>query len=144
MSPPHRADCALPEDRSRSLRSLRSPRPRRCSPPPPSRHHPAPSSSRPPSPRGASSSFSGGAGGVVVVVVIRSRRCPALLSSGWGKMTGPPRPPPAMSFPSGDVVVTPFIGADDEKDGTVAPPQGLEFFEVVEGDYRIDRGLRTN
>jgi hypothetical protein len=40
-----------------------------------------------------------------------------------------------MSFPSGDVVVTPFFGADDENDGTVVPPQGLEFFEDVEGDY---------
>ena len=40
-----------------------------------------------------------------------------------------------MSFPSGDAVVTPFVGADDENDGTVAPPQGLEFFEDVEGDY---------
>ncbi len=40
-----------------------------------------------------------------------------------------------MSFPSGDVVVTPFVGADDEIDGTVAPPQGSEFFKDVEGDY---------
>jgi hypothetical protein len=29
-----------------------------------------------------------------------------------------------MSFPSGDVLVTPFIGANDKNDGTVAPPQG--------------------
>jgi hypothetical protein len=40
-----------------------------------------------------------------------------------------------MTFPSGDVVVAPFVGADDENDGTVAPLQGLEFFEDVEGDY---------
>ncbi len=41
-----------------------------------------------------------------------------------------------MSFPSGDVVMTPFVGADDtENDGTVASPQGLEFLEDVEGDY---------
>jgi len=32
--------------------------------------------------------------------------------------------------------VTPFVRADDENDGTVAPPQGLEFFEDVnDGDY---------
>ena len=72
MSPPPHADRALPEDRSRSLRSSRSLQLRRCSPPPPSRRHPAPSSSRPPSPRGATLLFSGGGrGGVVVVVVIR-------------------------------------------------------------------------
>ena len=64
-----------------------------------------------------------------------SRRRPASSSLGWGKTTGPPRPPPAMSFPSGDVVVTPFVGADDGVDGTVAPPQGLDFFKDVEGDY---------
>jgi hypothetical protein len=29
-----------------------------------------------------------------------------------------------MSFPSGNVIVTPFVGADDENDRTVAPPQG--------------------
>ncbi len=40
-----------------------------------------------------------------------------------------------MSFPSGNVVVTPFVGAYNENDGTVAPPQGLEFFEDVKGDY---------
>ncbi len=40
-----------------------------------------------------------------------------------------------MSFPPGNVVVTPFVGADDENDGAVAPPQGSEFFEGVEGDY---------
>jgi hypothetical protein len=40
-----------------------------------------------------------------------------------------------MSFPSGNVVVTPLVGADDENDGTVAPPQGSEFFEDVEGNY---------
>jgi len=40
-----------------------------------------------------------------------------------------------MSFPSGDAVVTPFVGADDENNGTVAPPQGLEFFEDFEGNY---------
>ena len=39
-----------------------------------------------------------------------------------------------MSFPSGNVVVTPLVGADDEIDSTVAPPQGSEFFEDVEGD----------
>ena len=45
-----------------------------------------------------------------------------------------------MSFPSGDVVVTlvvtPFVGADDEINGKVAPPQGSDFFEdVYDGDY---------
>jgi hypothetical protein len=34
-----------------------------------------------------------------------------------------------MSFPSGDVVVMPFVGVHDDNDGTVAPPQGSEFFE---------------
>ncbi len=42
-----------------------------------------------------------------------------------------------MSFPSGVVIVTSFVGADDEIDGTVAPPQGSEFFEDVEGDYYV-------
>jgi hypothetical protein len=41
-----------------------------------------------------------------------------------------------MSFPAGDVVVTPFVGANDENDGTVAPSQGSEFFEdVYDGNY---------
>jgi hypothetical protein len=40
-----------------------------------------------------------------------------------------------MSFPSGDIVVMPFVGADDENDGTVALPQGSEFFEDVKGNY---------
>ena len=40
-----------------------------------------------------------------------------------------------MSFPPGNVFVTPFVGADDENDGAVAPPQGSGFFEDVEGDY---------
>ena len=41
-----------------------------------------------------------------------------------------------MSFPSGYVVVTPFDRADDENDGTVALPQGSEFFEdVYDGNY---------
>ncbi len=31
--------------------------------------------------------------------------------------------------------MTPFVGADDEIDGTVAPLQGSDFFEDVEGDY---------
>ena len=32
--------------------------------------------------------------------------------------------------------MTPFVGADDENDSTVAPPQGSEFFEdVYDGDY---------
>ncbi len=64
-----------------------------------------------------------------------SRTRPASSSSGWGKTTGPPRPPPAISFLSGDVVVTSFVGANDEINGTVAPPQGSDFFEDVEGDY---------
>ena len=33
-----------------------------------------------------------------------------------------------MSFPPGDVAVTPL-------DGTVVPPQGSDFFEDVKGDY---------
>ena len=69
------------------------------------------------------------------VLPTSSRRRPAPSSLGWGKTTGPPPLPPAMSFPSGDVVVTPIVGADDEIDGTVVPPQGSEFFEDVEGDY---------
>jgi len=40
-----------------------------------------------------------------------------------------------MSFPPGDIVVTPFVRADDKNDDAVAPPQGSEFFEDVEGDY---------
>ncbi len=41
-----------------------------------------------------------------------------------------------MSFPSGDVVVTPFVGADNKNDGTVVPLQGSDFFEdVYVGDY---------
>ena len=41
-----------------------------------------------------------------------------------------------MSFPSGDVVMMSFVGANDENDGTVAPPQGSDFFEdVYDGDY---------
>jgi hypothetical protein len=41
-----------------------------------------------------------------------------------------------MSFPSANVVVTPFVGADDENDGMVAPPQGPDFFEdIYDGDY---------
>ena len=93
----------LPKDQSHLSR------PRPCLPPP-SRCRPAPSLSRPPSPCGASSIFGWRQGGVVAVVVIRvraphvvkeTRRRPASLSSGWGKMTGPPQPPPTMSFPSG-------------------------------------------
>ena len=40
-----------------------------------------------------------------------------------------------MSFSSGDVAVTLFVGAHNDNEGTVAPPQGLEFFKDVEGDY---------
>ena len=43
-----------------------------------------------------------------------------------------------MSFPPGDVVVTPFVGADNENNGAVAPPQGSEFFEDFEGNYYGD------
>ncbi len=32
-----------------------------------------------------------------------------------------------MSFPPGNVVVTPFVGADDENDGAVVPPQARNF-----------------
>jgi hypothetical protein len=64
-----------------------------------------------------------------------SRRCPASLLSGWGMTTGPPRPPPAMSSPLGDVVATPFVGADNNNNGMAAPPQGLAFFKDVKGDY---------
>ena len=41
---------------------------------------------------------------------------------------------PVLHLP-GDVVVTPLVGADDEINGAVAPRQGSEFFEDVEGDY---------
>ena len=47
----------------------------------------------------------------------------------------PSPPPPAMSFPSGNVAVTPSVGAHDNNNGTVVPPQGSEFLEDVEGDY---------
>ncbi len=40
-----------------------------------------------------------------------------------------------MSFPSGDVFVTPFVGAHDNNNGTVALPQGSEFSEDIKGDY---------
>jgi hypothetical protein len=120
----------IARSRSCSLRSSHSLQLRYCLLPPPSRRHLAPSSSRPPPPWGITVVFGGG-GGVSLLSLLfafvlptSSRRCPASSSSGWGKTTGPPRPPPAMSFPSGDVVVTPFVGADDEIDGTVAPPQG--------------------
>jgi len=150
MSPPPHTDPALPEDRSRSLRSLRSSRLRRFSLPPPSRCHPPPSSSRPPSPRGALPSFSGGGGGVsslsssfAFVLPTSSRRRLASSSSGWGKTTGPPRPPPAMSFPSGDVVVTPFVRADDENDGAVAPPQARNFSRTSRATTTMASKMRT-
>jgi hypothetical protein len=103
------------------------------------RHHRRPG---PPPPTGRRRRFRGGTGAVssllssiAFVLPTLSRRRPASSPSGWGKTTGPPRPPPAMSFPSGNIVVTPFVGAHDDNDGTVAPPQGSEFFEDVEGDY---------
>jgi hypothetical protein len=40
-----------------------------------------------------------------------------------------------MSSPLGDVVATPFAGAEDNNNGMVAPPQGLAFFEDVKGNY---------
>ena len=41
-----------------------------------------------------------------------------------------------MSFPSGDVVVTPFVGDDDESEGTVARRRARIFFEdVYDGHY---------
>ena len=40
-----------------------------------------------------------------------------------------------MSFPSGNIAVMPFVGANDKNNGTVALPQGSEFFKDVEGDY---------
>ena len=60
-----------------------------------------------------------------------------------------------MSFPPGNVVVMPFVGADDENDGAVVPPQGSEFFEDIKGDYydslqnedgedRITRALQSS
>jgi hypothetical protein len=36
-----------------------------------------------------------------------------------------------MSFPSGDVAVTLFVGAHDNNNGTVVPPQGSEFLAVL-------------
>jgi hypothetical protein len=48
---------------------------------------------------------------------------------------GPPCPPPAMSSPFGIVVAMPFVGADDNNDGTAMLPQGLVFFEDVEGNH---------
>jgi hypothetical protein len=49
--------------------------------------------------------------------------------------TGPPCPPPAMSSPSGNVFAMPFVGADNNNNGTAAPPQGLAFFQDIKGDY---------
>jgi hypothetical protein len=84
-----------------------------------------------------------GGGGVLLllssfafVLPTPSRRRPASLLSGWGKTTGPPRPPPAKSFPFGNIVVMPFIGTDDKNHDTVAPPQGSKIFEDVhDGEY---------
>ena len=84
-------------------------------------------------PRGVAVVFLGGRGGIVVVVVIRVR-APHVVKETPGFFAV--RMGPAMSFPSGDVVVTPFVGADDENDSTVVPPQGSDFFEdVYDGDY---------
>ena len=44
-----------------------------------------------------------------------------------------------MSFLSGNVIVTPFVGADDKNNGVVARPQGLEFFKDIEGNYYIKK-----
>jgi hypothetical protein len=94
-----------------------------------------------PFPRGALPSFWGGGRGALsllslfaFVLPASSRRRPALSSSGWGMTTGPHRLPPAMSSPSGDVVATPFVRADDNNDGTAAPLQGSAFFEDIKGD----------
>jgi hypothetical protein len=40
-----------------------------------------------------------------------------------------------MSFPSGDDAMTPFVGAHNNNNGTVVPPEGSEFFEDVKDDY---------
>ncbi len=40
-----------------------------------------------------------------------------------------------MSFPSGDVVVTPFVGANDKNKRRGGAAAGSEFFEDVEGNY---------
>ncbi len=64
-----------------------------------------------------------------------SRRCPASLSLGWKMTMSPPRPPPAMSSPMGDVMATPFIGADDDNNSTAVPPQVSAFFQDIKGDY---------
>jgi hypothetical protein len=48
---------------------------------------------------------------------------------------GPPRPPPAMSSPLGNVVAALFVEANNDNNGMVAPPQGSAFFKDVEGDY---------
>ncbi len=71
------------------------------------------------------------------VLPVLLRRRPALLSSGWEMTTGPPCPPPAMSSPLGNVVATPFVGADDDNDSTAAPLQGSAFFQDVEGNYYV-------
>ena len=39
-----------------------------------------------------------------------------------------------MSFPSGDVVVTPLVGANDENNGAAAATQA-QIFEDVQGNY---------
>jgi hypothetical protein len=144
MSPPSHADRALPEDRSRLSNSSRSSRPHPCSPPPPSRRRPALLSSRPPSPRGASPPFSGGGrgGGVVVVVVIRVR-APHVIKETPSvvvvRMMGEDdRPSPTTTrhvLPLWQHRRDVVCRVHDNNEGTVAPPQGLEFFKDVEGDY---------
>jgi hypothetical protein len=69
------------------------------------------------------------------VLPVLLRRHPALLLSEWGMTTGPPCPPPAMSSPSGDVIAMPFVGADDNGNGTAVPLQGSAFFKDVKGNY---------
>jgi hypothetical protein len=40
-----------------------------------------------------------------------------------------------MSSPLGDVVATPFVGANNDNNSTAAPPQGSAFFQDVKGNY---------
>ncbi len=40
-----------------------------------------------------------------------------------------------MSSPLGNIIVTPFVGANDDNDGTAVPPQGSAFFKDIKGNH---------
>ena len=85
------------------------------------------------------SRFRGGAGGCRCCR--HSRSCSPLRQGGGRQQASPTTTRHVLPI-SDDIVVTPFVGANDENDITVAPPQGSEFFEdVYDGDY--DDGLQN-